>query len=81
MDYNNAIGTIGVALTLIAFFLNSTKYIVTNGKLYYVLNIFGAALTCYASILIPYVPFIILEGAWTIVSVFGLMKAMNIKLS
>jgi hypothetical protein len=81
MSYNDIIGTIGVALTLLGFFLNATPYIKTNGRLYYVLNIFGAALTCYASILISYVPFIILEGAWTIVSIFGLMKAMKIKLS
>ena len=81
MSYENIIGVIGVGLLLMAYFLETAKFIENNGKLYYVMNIFGAALACYASFLIPYLPFVILEGIWTIVSIFGLMKAMNIKLS
>lgn len=74
MNYNDIIGTIGVGLILLAFFLNTTKFIVNNGKLYYAMNIFGAALACYASFLILYTPFVILEGTWTLVSIYGLMK-------
>jgi hypothetical protein len=81
MNYNDIIGTIGVGLILLAFFLHTAKFIENNGKLYYVMNIFGAALACYASFLINYAPFVVLEGAWTIVSIYGLMKAMRIKMS
>ena len=49
MNYNDIIGTIGVGLILMAYFLNTAKLIQNNGKLYYVMNIFGAALACYAS--------------------------------
>jgi hypothetical protein len=51
-----------------------------DGKLFYVLNTVGAALACYASFLINYWPFVILEGTWTLVSIYGLMKAMKIKM-
>jgi hypothetical protein len=81
MFYNDIIGTIGVGLILLAYFLHTAKLIENNGKLYFVMNVIGAALACYASILINYWPFVILEGTWTLVSIYGLMKAMRIKMT
>lgn len=81
MTYNDIIGTLGVALILIAYFLNTETLIPVNGKLFYVINIIGAALACYASYLISYWPFVILEGTWTLVSVYGLMRAMKINMT
>jgi len=81
MNYNDIIGTTGVGLILMAFFLSTTRLIEGNGILYYVLNVIGAALACYASLLIDYRPFVILEGTWTLVSVYGLMKAMKIRMT
>ena len=81
MNLENIIGIIGVGLILIAYFLHTGRYIENNGKLYFVMNIIGAALACYASYLINYIPFVILEGTWTLVSIYGLMKAMKIKLT
>lgn len=81
MFYNDLIGTIGVGLILIAYFLGTEKLIKNDGKLYYVMNIIGAGLACYASYLIDYIPFVILEGTWVLVSVYGLMRAMRIRLT
>ena len=81
MQYNDIMGTIGVGLILMAFFLSTARFILHNGKLYYVMNAIGAALACYASFLINYAPFVVLEGAWTIVSVYGLMRTMMIKIN
>ena len=81
MTYNDLIGTLGVGLILLAYFLNTIRMIQVNGKLFYVMNIIGAALACYASILIDYMPFIILEGTWTLVSIYGLMRTMKIKMT
>jgi hypothetical protein len=81
MTYNDIIGSIGVALILIAYFLNTEALIPVNGKFFYVVNIIGAALACYASYLIGYWPFVILEGSWTLVSLYGLMRAMRIRLT
>jgi hypothetical protein len=79
MNYNDVIGTIGVGIVLIAYFLNNFSFIKRNGNLYFALNIFGASIACYASILIQYVPFIILEATWAVLSVVSLLK--NIKKS
>ena len=81
MTYNDIIGSIGVALILFAYFLNTERLIQVNGKLFYVMNIIGAALACYASFLITYWPFVILEGTWVLVSIYGLMRAMRIKMT
>jgi hypothetical protein len=78
MTYNDIIGSLGVALILIAYFLNTERLIPVNGKLFYVMNLIGATLACYASFLIGYWPFVILEGTWTLVSLYGLMKTMRI---
>lgn len=80
MDYNDLVGIIGVALILFAYFLNTCKYI-RQDKLFYVMNIFGSGLACYASVLINYRPFIILEGVWLLVSIYGLIRVMRIKMT
>jgi hypothetical protein len=74
MNYNDIIGTIGVGLILLAYFLNIFSMIPKDGMLFFMMNIIGAALACYASFLIHYLPFIILEGTWTLVSIIGLMR-------
>jgi hypothetical protein len=71
MSYSSLVGSLGVALLLAAFFLNLFRYIQQGSKLYIVLNIIGAGLSCYASFLIRYWPFVILEGCWMLVSVAG----------
>ncbi len=82
MNYSDFTGTIGVGMILAAYFLNIFSLIPKDSKLYLMLNIVGAALACYASILINYKPFIILEGTWFIVSIVGavnLLKNKNYK--
>lgn len=77
MNYHDLIGTIGVGLILLAYFLNLFAFIKKEGVLYFSINIVGAGIACYASVLIDFLPFIILEGAWVIVSIFGLAKALK----
>lgn len=67
------IGFAGVTILLLAFFLNLKGLIHSGGLIYLFLNIIGAGLACMASVLLKYWPFIILEGCWAIVSVFGLI--------
>jgi hypothetical protein len=68
------IGFIGVAILLIAFLLNLLKKISSGSLLYILLNIIGAGLSCLASWLIHYLPFVILEATWTLVSLFALVR-------
>ncbi|MBI2730417.1 MAG: hypothetical protein HYX40_06660 [Sphingobacteriales bacterium] len=77
MNYNDIIGAIGVGVTLLAYFFNIFSFIPKEGKLFFIMNIIGAALACYASLLINYWPFVILEGTWTLISIAGLLKTSN----
>lgn len=74
MSYSELTGTVGVGLILMAYFCNIFGWINGRSKLFFLLNIVGAGLACYASILINYWPFVILEGIWVLVSVIGLIK-------
>jgi hypothetical protein len=76
MSYNDIIGTIGVGLILLAYFFNTFSLITKEGKLFFCMNIIGAGLACYASVLINYVPFITLEAVWCAVSVAGFVKLL-----
>ena len=77
MNFNDWIGTIGVGIVVIAYFLNNFSLIKTNGNLYYVLNVIGGGISCYAAVLINFIPFVILEGIWTLLS--GISLLQNIK--
>ena len=71
---NDYIGFAGVLILLIAFLLNLTGKISKDGLPYILMNVIGAGLACIASYLINYLPFVILEGTWTVVSLFALIK-------
>lgn len=77
MNYNDSIGAIGVGIILLAYFLNIFSFIKKDGNFYFILNIIGASIACFASYLIHYMPFIVLEATWAIISVLGLLQ--NIK--
>jgi hypothetical protein len=74
MSFSTIIGSLGVTLLLIAFFLNLFKFISQESSLYILLNIIGGGLSCYASVLISYMPFVILEGTWCLVAVAAFVK-------
>lgn len=74
MNLADIFGTTGVALLLLAFFLNLFGIIRKENKGYILLNFTGAALACYASVLINFMPFIILEGTWSLVALVALIR-------
>src|SRR5215203_7097796 len=74
MNFDDWIGTIGVGLILFAYFASTFNLISGKAKVFFVLNAVGAGLACYASYLIAYWPFVILEGTWMLVSLVGLIK-------
>jgi hypothetical protein len=76
MNLSDWIGFTGVTILLIAFLLNLLKKISANSLTYILMNISGAGLACLASVMINYIPFIILEAAWTLVSVVTLIRTI-----
>jgi hypothetical protein len=79
MSFNDIIGTIGVGLILLAYFFNIYNLIPKEGKLFFLMNSAGAGLACYASLLINYWPFVVLEGIWFLISVIGLIRVYRIR--
>lgn len=73
MNYSSIVGSVGVTLLLAAFFLSLFKYVSQESRVYVLLNIIGAGLSCYASVLIRYWPFVILEGCWCLVALGALV--------
>ena len=74
METSTLIATIGVSLLLLAFLANLIKLQKQNDLIYLLMNFTGAALACYASYLIDFLPVIILEGTWALVAVAAMVK-------
>ena len=77
ISLSEALGTIGVSMLLIGFFLNLFGLIRRDSLKYLMLNLAGGGLACYASFLIEFFPFVILEGTWTVVAIVGLGRVLR----
>ena len=77
MDAATWIGSLGVVLLLLAFFLNLFKFIAQDGFAYIGMNIAGAGLACWSSWMIAFIPFVVLEAAWCLVATAALAKRLR----
>ena len=68
------IGSIGVAILLGAFFANLMGWLETRSPVYFSLNGVGAAVAAYASWGIGFMPFVVLEGTWSVVAFISLAR-------
>lgn len=73
------IGFAGVFQILLAYVLNVTGRVDKHDLSFILLNLIGAGMACYASVLMNYIPFILLEGIWAAVSLVALVKYRNPK--
>lgn len=71
------IGFIGVFQILLAYLLNVMGRVTSKDLLFILLNLSGAALACLSSVLLNYLPFIILEGVWTLISLVALVSYLR----
>lgn len=77
MNINDIIGSSGVFIVLVAYFLSILKVFSPTSTIYFFLNFLGAGIACYASYLINYIPFIILEATWSLVSLAAFIKSLK----
>jgi len=68
------IGTFGVALLLGAFAAASAGWTSAGSRRYQAANAVGAGLAAYASYLIGYWPFVVLESTWAAVALVALSR-------
>jgi hypothetical protein len=74
--HSTIVGFLGVAILLVAFFLNLFRWLRADGTTYLGLNLVGAALACWSSYLIEFLPFVLLEGTWAIVAAVALGRGL-----
>jgi hypothetical protein len=74
MKIPDIIASIGVIILLIAFFLNLNKRLKADSRAYIWMNFIGAGICCYASFLVKFYPFVVLEGIWAFVALISLLK-------
>ena len=61
-------------LLLVAYFLSLFKLLRSESKVYGLLNFIGAGLACFASLMIGFIPFVVLEGIWAIIALVGIFR-------
>jgi hypothetical protein len=77
MNYIDWIGFFGVFQILLAYILNIAGKLDKDGLAFILFNLIGAAMACLASVLMNYLPFIVLEGFWTLASFISLIHYLN----
>jgi hypothetical protein len=73
LDPGTAVGTLGTGVLLLAFVLNVTGRI-RVGPLYLGMNALGGAIAAYASFLIGFAPFVVLESVWCLAAIVRLVN-------
>ena len=74
MSTGDIVGAVGVTILLVAFLLNITNHLRSDSRASLILNGVGAALSCFASVLINFPPFIVLEGVWCLAAIAALAR-------
>ena len=74
MSVSEVTGSIGVGILLIAFFLNLFGLMSSDSRGYQGMNAVGAGISCYASYLIGFAPFVVLEATWCAVAVIAIIR-------
>ena len=72
---HSLIASLGVGILLSAFFANSLDLLRSDSLSYQLANVFGAGIAAYASYLIEFVPFVVLEGVWCLVALVALIRS------
>jgi len=74
MKLSDTIASTGVIILLIAFVLNLMNKLSSESKAYKLMNFIGAGTCCYASYMMSFYPFVVLEGIWGTVALVSLLK-------
>ena len=81
MNGSDWVGSLGVAILLVAFLLMLLNKVSKEGMVYLSMNVLGSGLAAIASWMIHYTPFLILELAWMVSSLYGIWMHFRIKRS
>ncbi len=74
MKTSDIIASLGVVILLIAFLLNLYKKVPAESRAYTLLNFIGAATCGFASFMIKFYPFVVLESIWAAFALVSFFK-------
>ncbi|WP_034886196.1 CBU_0592 family membrane protein [Gillisia sp. JM1] len=77
MNFHSVIGSIGVALLLLAYVLVQLKKVESYHLSYAILNFLRATLAMWSSCRIDFMPFVVHEGTWVLISLQMIIKNKN----
>ena len=75
MDFNIALGFLGLFIIFVAYLLNNYNFFKKNKKEYYLCNLLGSFLLAYYSFTIGSIPFLTLQIFWGLASTHSLLKS------
>lgn len=75
--FTQIVSLAGAAFILIGYIGHQFKWLDSNGVTYNLVNAAGAAMLAYVALHPFSAGFLILEGTWTVVSVYALGKALR----
>ncbi|MBP9865064.1 MAG: hypothetical protein KBC91_01530 [Candidatus Omnitrophica bacterium] len=74
-------GLLGAAMVLIAYFFMQTGFLKNTAYPFLILNLLGGALLFIASAVTGQLGLILLEGTWTAISAYAIMKRLKQEMS
>lgn len=72
--FHDLVGTVGVALILLCYFLIQMGYLAVENLRYSVLNLVGATLILYSLYYEFNFASVLIEGFWVIISLIGIVR-------
>lgn len=75
--WTQAVSLVGAVVILAAYAAQSFKLLAAGGRLYLVANFIGGVLLCVAAVKLGQAGFIILEGAWALISLISLFNLLR----
>lgn len=73
------LGTLGVSLLLIGFLGNLFGKLDHHDRLYQGLNAAGAGVLMIVSMMLDFIPFIVLEGIWMVIALLTMFRIIKLR--
>ena len=73
----NSIGVVGVIICLLAYYLTTQGKILSNSKIFLILNVIASLLILFSLCFYFNLPAFILEFTWLFISIMGLIKRIK----
>lgn len=73
-SWTQVLSVVGAVVILATYGAQAFKLLAADGRVYLALNFIGGVLLCIAAVAVNQIGFIILEGAWALISLIGLLR-------